>query len=326
MTQLDLLDGAMRDSAFLDQLAGRPVTVIGTARAASASAKIMHAAGARVRVEPVSTESDLTGDALVIVTVATALRASAVVAAREAGVVVLGDLDLAWLASGADAFAVTGGAHAGRAAELAATLLAAHNRSIVAFGDDAVAGAREGDVLLVEPSLGQLSAMQVFRPRVAVILRGAPPLAVRLFAHQTPQDCLVLADDPELCSLARASRAHVVWLSPEHVLDHGVYVAQGRIAARLNGRVEDICAVDGIPGNELEAALAAVACGLWAGLDLAAIGGTLVQSFAVERGISDRLRTPVVLGRMPFSAAGARVLAARARAMLGLMAGRRGAA
>src|SRR5207244_6907386 len=96
----------------------------------------------------------------------------------------------------------------------------------------------------------QLSAMQVFRPRVAVILRGAPPIAVRLVRHQTGRDCLVVTDDPALRALAGVSRARVVWLSPEHALDHGVYVAFSRIAARLNGRVEEICPVDGIPATE----------------------------------------------------------------------------
>ena len=326
MTQLELVDGVVRGAAFLEQLAGRPVTVIGTPREAAAVAKTLQAAGAQVRVEPVATRADLTGNALVVVTAATALRARAIVAARQAGVTVLGDLDVAWLASGAEAFAITGGADAGAATELAAALLTAHDRSVVAFGDDATGVAHEGDVLLVEPSVDQLSAMQVFRPRVAVILRGAAPLAVRLIGHQTARDCLVVADDPALRAVARVSRARVVWLSPEHALDHGVYVARGRIAARLNGHVEEICAVAGIPAPELEATLAAVACALWAGLDPEAIGAALTRRFALEPGRADRLLTPVVVGRVSFGLASARTLASRARAVLSLVAGRPGSA
>ena len=326
MTQLELVDGVVRGSAFLEQLAGHPVTVIGTAREAAAAVKTLQAAGALVRVEPVTTRADLTGETLIVVTVATALRASAVVAARDAGVSVLGDLDVAWLASGAEAFAVAGGADATRATELAATLLSVHDRSVVGFGDDVARGAREGDVLIVQPSIDQLSAMQVFRPRVVVLLRGAEPLAVRLFTHQTPGDCLVVPDDPGVSALTRVSRARVVWLSTERALDHGVYVARGRIAARLNGHVEEICPVTGVPASELEPTLAAVACALWAGLDPEVIAETLVKRFTAERSAVDPLVTPIVVGRVGFGLVGPRTLAARARAMLSLVAGRRGAA
>ena len=86
-------------------------------------------------------------------------------------------------------------------------------------------------------------------------------------------------------------------------------------AARLNGRVEEICPVDGIPATELEATLAAVACALWAGLDPEAIGTALTRRFAAERDHVDPLPTPVAVGRVSFGFASARTLASRARAM-----------
>src|SRR5437764_674690 len=156
MTQLELVDGMVRGVAFLQPLCRRLMTVVGFAREAAAAARLLHTAGAELRVEPLNTRADLTGDALVVVTVAAGLRAP-----------------------------------------------------------------------------------------------------------------------------ARAARAHVVWLSTAHALDHGVYVARGRIAARLNGHVEEICPVAGIPEPQLEPALAAAACALWAGLDPDAIGHALVRRFAI---------------------------------------------
>lgn len=280
MTQLELVDGVVRGAAFLESLTGRSTSVVGLARETAAAARLLHAAGARVRVEPVATRADLTGDALVVVTVASALRAPAVVAARDAGVPVLGDLDLAWLVTEADAFALTGGSSAGAASHLAAALV-----------DDRA--------LLVEPTVDQLAAVQVFRPRVAVILPGAEPLAVRLIAHQTARDCLVLSnDDPGARAVARSARGHVVWLSTAHALDRGVYIARGRIVARLNGHVEEICPVAGIPPAQREPALAAVACALWTGLDPEVIGQVLIQRFAIERPLPDSLLKPVMLGRV----------------------------
>jgi UDP-N-acetylmuramoylalanine--D-glutamate ligase len=280
MTQLELVDGVVRGAAFLEGLPGRSATVVGLAPEAAAAARLLHAAGARVRVEPGATRADLTGDALVVVTVATALRVPAVVAAREAGVPVLGDLDLAWLVTEADAFALTGGSGTGAALHLASALV-----------DDRA--------LLVAPTVEQLAAVQVFRPRVAVILPGAEPLAVRLIAHQTARDCLVLSDDdPGARAVARSARGHVVWLSAVHALDHGVYIARGRIAARLNGHVEEICPVAGIPPAQHESALAAVACALWTGLDPEVIGQFLIRRFALELPRVDSRLRHVMLGRV----------------------------
>ena len=321
MTPLELADSAVRSAVSLPPLAGRSVTVIGPTREAARCVTTLQAVGADGRVEPVETRVDLTADALIVVTVESGLRARAVVAAREAGVPILGDLDVAWLASGSEAFAVTGGARAGHAALLTAALLAAHDRSVIVLGDQTTGPACEADVMVVEPSLDQLSAIQVFRPRLAVIMRGAAPASVRLMSHQMACDCLVLTDDADLRSLARMSRAPVVWLSTEHPLDHGVYVADDRIAARLNGHVEQICPVAGMPAPELEATLAAVACGLWAGLDPARIGELLVRRSAVDRQRPDRARTPEGAVLSSPSLTGARTLAARARAMLSVVAG-----
>ena len=286
MMRLALIEDVDRGATLRALLDGRRVTVIGGGRDAAIAEKTLEALGARVRVEPPTTDVDVTDSALVVVTAASARRAPAVQAATAAGVALLGGLDVAWLASGADAFAVSGGAHAARAVELVAMLLAAHDHAAIAV-DGAARAAGDGDVLLVQPSLDQLSTMQVFRPRIAVVLRDATPHALRLFARQTARDCLVITNDPAVRAFARVSPAHVVWLSTEHALEHGVYVEGGRIAARLNGVVEEVCPATGIPATSLEATLAAVACGLWAGLDPLAMGTTLLRGDAFERDVTD---------------------------------------
>jgi UDP-N-acetylmuramoylalanine-D-glutamate ligase len=292
MTPLDLVEGAVRGVAFLESLARRPVTVVGLKRDAAAAIRLLEARGADVRVEPVATTADLTREALLVVADARALAEPAVTAARDAGVLVLSDLDVVWLASGVEAFAITGGQDPGAATHLAGAVLATRARTVgVVDGIDC--DVEDADVLLVEPSPNHLATMQVFRPRVAILLRGADGLAARLTTHQTMRDCLVVADDdPELRGVARATRAHVVWLSATRALEHGVYVARGQVTARLNGHVEEICQAPAVPVPQLEAALAAVACALWAGLDSDAIGAALGRRFAVQRAIGDRLRQP----------------------------------
>ena len=289
MTPLELVEGAVRGVAFLESLAGRPVTVIGHAEGAARAERLLQARDADVRVDGPFTVVDLTGEALVVVTDAHALDAPAVVQARAAGVLVLSDLDVAWLASGVEAFAITGGRDPRSATRLTAAVLAQRART-VGVVDDAVCEVDDADVLLVEPSPAHLAAIQVFRPRVAILLRGAEPSAARLTTHQTMRDCLVVADDdPDLRDVARATRAHVVWLSATRALEHGVYVARGQVASRLNGQVEEICSAPALPIAQLEAVLAAVACALWAGLDSEAIGAALVRRFVMDRALGEAM-------------------------------------
>jgi UDP-N-acetylmuramoylalanine--D-glutamate ligase len=294
MTQLELVDGVLRGEAFLASLKGARVTVIGLARQTTTAARLLHGAGARVHVEPVFTDADLTGETLVVVTAAAALDSLAVAAARAAGVAVLGELDLGWCATDADALAVAGGGAAGAAIRFAGAVLARQGRPVLAAGGTepellaCAPGFGADGLVLVEPSATQLATAQVFRPRVAVIMGSVsaqlgavgalptPEMLRTLLAHQTPRDCLVLdADDPEVLTFARRARARVLWCRTTGALDHGVYVARGRIAARLNGHVEEICPVSGLPRGVLPAALAAIACALWVGMAPDAIGEVL---------------------------------------------------
>src|SRR5256886_4944844 len=58
-----------------------------------------------------------------------------------------------------------------------------------------------------------------------------------------PYTTLFRSDDEATAALARRTRAHVVWFSRRRPLSHGVFVRDGRIAAQLNGDVEEICPV-----------------------------------------------------------------------------------
>jgi UDP-N-acetylmuramoylalanine--D-glutamate ligase len=315
MTQLDLVDPVTRGASFLDALAGRPVTVVGFAREAAAALRRLHAAGAHVRrMEPADPYTALTGEGLVVVTTAAALRAYGVATARAAGVRVLSELDLAWCATEAEAFALAGGPGAATASRVITTLLAAHGRRARPLAEADVDGAdAPADVVLVEPTVDQLAAMQVFRPRVAVLLPGAEPLAPRLLAQQGERDCLVLsADDPASHAIARAGRAPVVWLSTTRPVDHGVHVTRGRITARLNGQVEDICSAHGIAAEELEPALAGVSCALWMGLAPETVGAAVRRSL-----VPDVAPAPAPEGVRVAGGSVRSLLRGRARALFG---------
>src|SRR5947208_152727 len=111
----------------------------------------------------------------------------------------------------------------------------------------------------------------------------------RIFANQTPADCAVLnADDEATAALARRTRAHVVWFSRRRSLSHGVFVRDGRIAAQLDGHVEEICPVAEIflrGAHNVENVLAATACVLWVGL----APETIRRAIGRFRGVAHRI-------------------------------------
>jgi UDP-N-acetylmuramoylalanine--D-glutamate ligase len=111
----------------------------------------------------------------------------------------------------------------------------------------------------------------------------------RIFANQTVSDCAVLnADDPDTAALADRTRAHVVWFSRRRALDHGVFVHDGWVVAKLNGHAEPVCPVGEIQlrgAHNVENVLAAVACALWTGMDPAVIR----KGIAVFRGVAHRI-------------------------------------
>jgi UDP-N-acetylmuramoylalanine--D-glutamate ligase len=313
MLTLDHVPTTTRGALFLDALAGRPVTVVGFAREAAPALRRLHAAGAHVRrLDPGKPAANLAGEALVVVTAAAALHSFPVAAARAAGVRVLSDLDVAWCATEADAFALAGGRSATRGGALFTAVLAAHGRLVGSLPEPDGA-APDPDVVLVEPTIDQIAAIQAFRPRVAAVLPGAEPIAPRLLAQQTASDCLVLsADDPHGAAIARAGRAPALWLSATRPVNRGVYVERGRITARLNGSLEDIGPAHGVADADLEPALLATACALWMGLAPRTIGAALARCLDVEIG-----ERPAATGVRFASGSVRSLLLGGARALLG---------
>src|SRR5206468_2834161 len=220
ITERDEVDMVTRGRAYTDSLAGRRVTVVGLARSGVAAARLLRAAGAQVTGTDLKPLEALGCEA-------TALEALGV--RLVTGQATRGAFD------GADLVAGNIG-----------TPLAAH---ALGFPPDGL--------VVCEASSFQLESTEAFQPRVAAVLNIAPDhldrhgslaayvdAKARIFANQTPADCAVLnADDEATAALARRTRAHVVWFSRRRSLSHGVFVRDGRIAAQLDGHVEEICPV-----------------------------------------------------------------------------------
>src|SRR5262245_11023636 len=309
---------AERGDAFRRWLAGRTVAVVGLARSGVAAARLALRLGARVLASDAAPRERLGADAtaleregarvwagghpaaafegaeLVVASPGVPWALPALAAARARGVLVIGELELAWRAMDADVIAITGTNGKTTTTALTGELLAEQPRPVLVGGNigtplslAALDFARDG-LVVAEASSFQLEATDRFRPRVAAVLNIAPDhldrhgtleqyvaAKARIFANQTAADCAVLnADDPATAALAARTRARPLWFSRLRALDRGVFVEDGWVAARLDGGAARVCPMAEIPlrgRHNVENVLAATACALWVGVDPDAI-------------------------------------------------------
>jgi len=310
--------GQDRGDAFRRWLDGRTVAVVGLARSGVAAARLAMRLGSRVLASDSAPRARLAAEAagleregarvwagghpaaafegaeLVVVSPGVPWDLPALAAARARGVLVIGELELAWRAMEADVIAITGTNGKTTTTALTGELLAEQPRPVLVGGNigtplslASLDFPRDG-LVVAETSSFQLEATDRFRPRVAAVLNLAPDhldrhgtveryvnAKARIFANQTEADCAVLnADDPATAALAARTRARPLWFSRLRALDRGVFVQDGWVTARLEAAAEPVCPVAEIPlrgQHNVENVLAAAACALWVGVTPAAI-------------------------------------------------------
>src|SRR5262250_3289679 len=245
---------------------------------------------------------------LVVVSPGVPLDAAPLVAVRARQVPIIGELELGWRATEADTIAITGTNGKTTTTALTGSILALQPRPVLVAGNigtplaaHALAFPPDG-LVVCEVSSFQLETTELFQPRVAVVLNLTPDhldrhrtfeaygeAKARIFANQTAADCAVLnADDEATRAMASRVKAPVVWFSRRRELSHGVFVRGGRIAAKLNGHVEEICPLSEIflrGQHNVENVLAATACALWAGVSPESIRAAIGRF----RGVAHRI-------------------------------------
>ncbi len=258
----------------------------------------LNAAGVTLQVGAVHADAAREAE-LVVVSPGVPLDSPQVIPARVAGVPVVGELELAWRVMESETLAITGTNGKTTTTALTGALLAEQARPVLVGGNigtplaaHALTFPHDG-LVVCEVSSFQLETIETFHPRVAAVLNITPDhldrhgtfaayleAKARIFTNQTKADCAVLnADDDGSRALAACTDARVVWFSRRQPLDHGVFVRDSWIVAKLNGTVEQICPLGEISlrgAHNAENVLAAVACALWTGL----------ASEAIRRGIA----------------------------------------
>lgn len=264
------------------ELRGKRALVAGLARTGSASARFLADRGVQVTVSELRPESAVARDATALrelgVVVecgghneASFLRADLIVLspgvpltllpltrAREKGIEIISELELAWRFLRGTVVAVTGSNGKTTTTALLGKVFAEAGRRVQVGGNigtpliSLVETAREETINVVEVSSFQLEAITSFRPRVAALLNLTPDhldrhasmgeyvaAKARLFGYQQGDDFAIFnADDSLAAAMAPEVRAQRFWFSRARRLDVGTFLENGWIVY-ANGPVRE---------------------------------------------------------------------------------------
>ncbi len=231
-----------------------------------------------------------------------------VVKAKEMGLHVIGELELAASLSRGTLVAVTGTNGKTTTVTLLGEIFRNAGRRSWTVGNIgypfslAAMEAADDDVLVCECSSFQMETVETFHPSSAALLNITEDhlnrhgtmaeytrLKMRMFENMTARDTAVFnLDDPLVAPLAAQVRARTAFFSRRREPEHGAFVRDGIVMARMDGREEAILPAPEIyiPGpHNLENALAAVAIARAEGVAPEVIAHTLRTFRGVEHRI-----------------------------------------
>ena len=303
----------MSDAPF--SVRGKRVVVVGAARSGIAAAELLVRRGANVTLTDTRASIDeegrlrqagvalelgghqpatLAGADLIVLSPGVPPFTPAIDAARQSGVPVTGELELAsrWLRG--RIVAITGTKGKSTTTTLAGRMLAAGGHHVLVGGNIGLAlsaqvdASRDDTIHVIEASSFQLESADTFRPWIAVLLNFSPDhldrhasvdeyaaAKSRIFARQTAADWAVLnADDPATLEIARAAAAQRLLFSLHGDVPDGVVLSGDAIVRRTSAGDEPLVPLSSVKllGRHLLAdVLAAAAVASLAGVDAAAM-------------------------------------------------------
>ena len=314
------------------------VLVVGMARSGIAAAQLLRANGAVVTVNDTKTEEELgsaldvldglqlerkfgcaaeellEGKDILVISPGIPVTADFVVRAREMGICVTGELELASQLSRGTLVAVTGTNGKTTTVSLLGEIFRNAGKVTHVVGNIgypfslAALVSRKEDVLVCEVSSFQMETADSFHPHVALLtnitedhlnrhgtMEVYTEMKMRMFRRQTAEDFAVFnADDPGLHGLSRQVRSQVLKFSRKKEVRDGAFVRDGMIVFRFGGEEKTVCRTEEvrIPGpHNLENALGAVCCAAVLNIPIPVIR----HSLRTFRGVEHRIESVRVL-------------------------------
>ena len=312
----------------------KKVLVVGMARSGVAAAQLLRASGAEVTVNDSKTEEELgqqlkpleglqlerrfhcgamellEGKDCLVISPGIPDTAPFVVKAREAGIYVIGELELAAQLSRGTLIAVTGTNGKTTTVSLLGEIFTNSGKVTHVVGNIgypfslASLISRKEDVIVCEVSSFQMETADTFHPHVALLtnitedhlnrhgtMEVYTALKMRMFKNQTAEDYAVFnEEDPALAGLSKQVKSKVLKFSRLKEVKEGAFVRDGQIFLRMNGNEKRVCETSEvfIPGpHNLENALGAVCAAAAMNVPIPVIRHTL-KSF---RGVEHRIES-----------------------------------
>ena len=290
------------------EIKGKRVLVVGLGKSGVASALFLHERGARVTVSDSKQQEQLRAEIpklldkgitvetgghgertfrqqdLIVVSPGVPTNAGPLKQARELGIPVIGEIELASRFLKGHIIAITGSNGKTTTTALAGEVVGWGGWEVQVGGNigtpaiSLVAESTDDTYDVLEVSSFQLETIQTFRPLVAVVLNISPDhldrhgsmeayvaAKRRIFENQTAGDFAVLnADDATCVQMAQAIKPRIYWFSRKKEPEPGAFVRGDRIILRDDGGEHDIMPASEIPlkgAHNLENVLAAVCVG-----------------------------------------------------------------
>ena len=225
--------------------------------------------------------------------------------AKEHGIPVIGELELAYRNCKAPFAAITGTNGKTTTTTLIGELMKKTGRQVFVGGNIGVPiityadKLQEEDIVVAEVSSFQLETVESFCPHLALMINLTPDhldrhgdmagylaAKARIFENQKESDYLVLNyDDEALRELAPQSRGKVIFFSQKHKLEEGVYLDGSQVMLALNGESLFICNADEIAikgKHNLENSMGAIAFAYLSGVHAEDIRDVLMTFQGVE--------------------------------------------
>ncbi len=313
------------------KLSGRKILVVGLGRSGFAAARFLHAKKATVRVTDASsketvlesasylrslgievetgghTREFLAGCDLVVTSPGVPSAGLPLVIAREKGIPVISEVEMASRFCTGDIIGVTGSNGKTTTCNLLHRIFTRARKPSVLCGNvgfsflEALAEIRRGTGVVLELSSFQLEESHELRPRIAVVLNLSPnhldrhktlddyaAAKERIFRSQRRSDILVLNhDDSRVAAMAQKSLSRVIFFS-KRPIEEGVYLEDGRMAVRIKGFRAFTLDLSGMAlrgEHNLENAMAAVSVAAVLKLPKRAIQDTLSSFKTLEHRI-----------------------------------------
>ncbi|MCR4420034.1 MAG: UDP-N-acetylmuramoyl-L-alanine--D-glutamate ligase [Clostridia bacterium] len=319
---------------------GKRVLVVGAGRSGLAAARVLDELGASVTLTDLKPASALAREGLgsrvrvvagayapvsreeydlVIASPGVPPSEPPLRAAREVGLPVWSEIELAYRLARQPVLAVTGTNGKTTTTALLGQMFRDAGRTTVVAGNigvplvGEVVKAPEDAVVVAEVSSFQLETVETFAPRVAVLLNLTPDhldrhpdlasyraAKARIFRRQRPEDWIVLNfDDPLVRSLAAETPGRVLYFSTRHELGEGAYLSDDWVVLSRGAEQVRLLPVRelSLPGrHNWENSLAAAAAAWVFGVSPESIARTL-RSFP---GVPHRLEPVGVIGGVAY--------------------------